>query len=104
MKTCLTPFLLDFMVDQGYQYLLSKTENINRPEASVQITLTPVIQRPQLRRLPRDFDTYFRLTKEPRIMANGIDDTRILVSLSPEDVAILKQTLLNKYSKQQQYA
>lgn len=104
MKTTLTPFLLKFLFERGYQYLLSKTENVNQPGASVQITLTPVVQRPQLRRLPRDFDTYFRLTREPKIMANGIDDTLIVVWLCHEDVVILKQTLLNQYNQQQQYA
>lgn len=102
MKTALTPFLLKFLVDQGYQYLLSRTENINHPDASVQITLTPVLTRPQLRRLPRDFDTYFNLNKEPRIMAEGVDDTLILVQLSAADVVKLKEIVLNKYNEQTQ--
>lgn len=100
MKTALTPFLLKFLIEEGYQYLLSKTENINEPDASVQITLTPVIARPQVRRLPRDFDTYFKLTREPQMMANGVDDTRILVKLSAEDIARLKQIVLNKYKEE----
>lgn len=100
MKTTLTPFLLRFLAEQGYNYLLSRTENINEPDASVRITLTPVISRPQLRRLPRDFDTYFKLSKEPRIMANGVDDTQILVKLNADDVAKLKQIVLNKYNEE----
>jgi hypothetical protein len=76
MKTALTPFLLKFLLDREYQYLLSKTQNVSQPGIDVQITLTPVVARPQLR--PRCFDTYIRLgSKEAGIMANGIDSTLI---------------------------
>ncbi|MDF3078275.1 MAG: hypothetical protein K0S09_2164 [Sphingobacteriaceae bacterium] len=101
MKTALTPFLVKFLLDREYQYLLSKTQNVSQPGIDVQITLTPVVARPQLRRLPRCFDTYIRLgSKEAGIMANGIDGTLIVVSLCPEDVSKLKERVLNEYTEQ----
>lgn len=86
MQTTLTPTLLDFLTHQGYKYFLSKTMVADTPKGfSVKIMLTPVVNRPDIRSLPQGFDTYFQITKEPRQMAQGIDDTEITVRLSEDD-------------------
>ena len=66
---------------QGYKYCLSKTSNIEARDASVSITLTPVKSRPLTRFLPQGYDTYFSIMHEPMQMAEGIDDTEVLVDL-----------------------
>lgn len=82
MEMRLTPELLQFLVEQGYKWSLSKTDFIDLSEARVKITLTPVIDKPVLSRLPMGWDTYFLNNAEPRIMAKGIDDTDIYVVIS----------------------
>ena len=72
---------------QGYKYCLSKTSNIEARDASVSITLTPVKSRPITRFLPKGYDTYFSIMHEPLQMADGIDDTEVLVNM---DDSILK--------------
>ncbi|MBB6107598.1 hypothetical protein [Mucilaginibacter lappiensis] len=82
MRSLLTPKLLQFLINQGYRYCLSKTTCIFGPDANVCIILTPVKYIPVLRRLPEKYDTYFKITEEPVQMADGIDETLIIVDLS----------------------
>lgn len=81
MKAILTCSVVRFLVLQGYKYCLSKTTVVEKKDASVSITLTPVRSRPQTRFLPLDYDTYFSIMREPLQMAEGIDDTEVLVNL-----------------------
>ena len=86
MQATLTLSLLEFLTRQGYKYFLSKTVATDINEGySVQIMLTPVVNRPDIRSLPEGFDTYFQINREPRQMARGIDDTKITVRLSEDD-------------------
>jgi hypothetical protein len=82
MQAILTPAILDYLIEQGYRYCLSKTQGINGEGTSVIITLTPVVHRPRLEKLPIDYDTYFNIQREPRQMACGIDETEIFVELN----------------------
>ena len=86
MKAILTRSVIRFLVLQGYRYCLSKTESIQKDNASVCITLTPLRSRPTTRFLPQGYDTYFSIMNEPLQMANGIDDTEILVNLNDYDL------------------
>jgi hypothetical protein len=86
MQTTLTPTLLEFLNHQGYKYFLSKTmvtDSLNG--FNIKVILTPVVNRPDVRSLPQGFDTYFQINKEPRQMAQGIDDTEVTVRLSEDD-------------------
>ena len=86
MQTILTPTLLEFLSRQGYKYFLSKTTVSETLEgSSIKIMLTPVVNRPDIRSLPEGFDTYFQINREPRQMAQGVDDTQIIVRLSEDD-------------------
>jgi hypothetical protein len=86
MKVILTRSVIRFLVLQGYRYCLSKTESIKKHDASVCITLTPIRSRPATRFLPQGYDTYFGIMHEPLQMADGIDDTEILVNLNDYDL------------------
>lgn len=93
MKAVLTRSVVRYLVLQGYRYCLSKTESIQKNDASVSITLTPVRSRPATRFLPEGYDTYFSIMDEPLQMANGIDDTEILVNLDDYDLKKYKGSI-----------
>ncbi|RFZ82016.1 hypothetical protein DYU05_15410 [Mucilaginibacter terrenus] len=86
MKAVLNRSLVRHLVLQGYKYCLSKTINIQKQNASVQITLTPTRSRPTTRLLPPGYDTYFSIMHEPLQMADGIDDTEVLINLHDTDI------------------
>ncbi len=88
METILTPHALGLLIEQGYTYVLAKTKNVIKKDTSVSITLTPVKNKPRLEELPLEYDTYFKITREPMQMACGIDDTEILL-IQPEESKIL---------------
>jgi hypothetical protein len=95
MQTTLTPTLLDFLARQGYKYFLSKTMVADTIGGfSIQIMLTPVVNRPDIRSLPEGFDTYFQINQEPRQMAQGIDDTKVIVRLSEDDRKLFEKLSL----------
>jgi hypothetical protein len=93
MKAILTRSVIRFLVLQGYKYCLSKTESIKKNDASVCITLTPIKSRPATRFLPQGYDTYFSIMHEPLQMADGIDDTEILVNLNDYDLKNFKGSI-----------
>ena len=93
MKAILTRSVIRFLVLQGYRYCLSKTESIQKHDASVCITLTPIRSRPATRFLPQGYDTYFGIMHEPLQMADGIDDTEILVNLNDYDLKKYKGSI-----------
>ncbi|GGH01546.1 hypothetical protein [Mucilaginibacter phyllosphaerae] len=81
MKIPVTPDLLKFVISKGFRYCYSKTTCIDAPDADVCITLTPVKMPPRIKRLPKAYDTFFNIFKEPFQMANGVDRTRIFFDL-----------------------
>jgi hypothetical protein len=81
MKTPVTPASLELIVSKGYKYCYSRTTCIETPDADVCITLTPVKMLPRLKRLPKAYDTFFNILKEPLQMANGIDRTLVFFDL-----------------------
>jgi hypothetical protein len=83
MKTILTPHLLGFLIERGYTYCLARTQTDYN--GSVKISLTPVKEKPVLDTLPNDFDTYYKITREPMQMACGIEDTQIYVSVGTKN-------------------
>jgi hypothetical protein len=93
MKAILTRSVIRFLVLQGYRYCLSKTESIKKNDASVCIKLTPVRSRPVTRFLPQGYDTYFNIMHEPLQMADGIDDTEVLVNLNDYDLRKYRESI-----------
>ncbi|MBD1367090.1 hypothetical protein IDJ77_24985 [Mucilaginibacter sp. ZT4R22] len=87
MKALLTRSVVSFLVLEGYTYCLSKTSNISKAYASVCITLTPVKRRPDVRKLPEGYDTYFNIMKEPLLLAEGVDDTEVIVNVEHVEIA-----------------
>lgn len=98
MKVQLTPPILDYLIEQGYTYCLSRTQSINKGDTEVTITLKPVTGRPRLETLPLGYDTYFNITQEPKQMALGVDGTEILVDLEERDQVVL-QTMVDGFNK-----
>jgi hypothetical protein len=81
MKIPATPALLKLVISRGFRYCYSRTTCIDTADADVCITLTPVKKSPRIRRLPKAYDTFFNLGKEPAQMAAGVDRTLIFFDL-----------------------
>ena len=81
MKTLLTPYLLGFLIEKGFTYCLARTLTESNSDAYLELTLSPVKIKPDLENLPLEYDTFFKITREPMQMANGIDDTVVYVNL-----------------------
>jgi|GEM_PF-6541093 hypothetical protein len=88
MRTPVTPALLKLVISKGFKYCYSKTTCINSPDADVLITLKPVKGFPHLKRLPKAYDTFFNLLKEPSQMAKGVDRALIFFELDNTLLAI----------------
>jgi hypothetical protein len=86
MKALLTNSVIRFLVLEGYKYCLSRTTNVQKPNASVCITLTPIKYRPALKNLAKDYDTYFNIMREPLQLAEGVDDTEVFVMVDESDL------------------
>lgn len=86
MKTLLTPILLDFLIIEGYKYCLSNAAGINTQDAGKAITLIPVKSKRLLNRLSDGVDKYFNIKNEPMQMAEGFDDTLVMVEIDSSDL------------------
>ncbi|MVN22888.1 hypothetical protein [Mucilaginibacter arboris] len=86
MKTILTKRLLGFLIKKGYKYCLSKTSFIDQQDAPhIGIMLKPVKKHPLLQKLPKPYENYFTITREPLEMASGTSDAQVIVELSEKD-------------------
>lgn len=94
MKLQLTPDLWTFLHKQGTGYCLSKTSVDESDDTKIYISLKPVHYRPDIKRLPSAYDTYFSWKREPRQMAEGIDDALVLVEMDKELAAAYLKDLL----------
>ena len=99
MKTVLKPHILGSLIEQGYTYMLAKTENVIKDGTSVSIKLTPVKYKPRLEELPLEYDTYFKITREPMQMACGVDDTEIILINVKENEDLKDTVPLKKKAK-----
>jgi hypothetical protein len=93
MKAILTEQLWQYLKDKGYTHFFSKTTIVNKPFASVCITLVPVKTKPVFARLPMEYDTFFDIDEEPRQMAKGVDDAEVLVELKEDINPLLNSNL-----------
>ncbi len=77
MKIPFTPQLLGDLIEKGYTYLLASTTS--EPSTETIVTLKPVRKKPVLVNLPEGYETFYKITREPMVMAAGITDTSIMV-------------------------
>ena len=77
MKIPFTPQLLGDLIEKGYTYLLASTAA--EPSMETALTLKPVRKKPVLYNLPDGYETFYKITREPMVMAAGITDTSIMV-------------------------
>ncbi len=86
MKMILTNGLLRFLIQGGYKYCLSQTCVIGQDEdAFTSITLKPVKKDPLRKKLPKPFEMYYNLIREPSEMVTGKIGFLIRVKLTKED-------------------
>lgn len=77
MKIPFTPQLLGDLIEKGYTYLLASTAA--DPSLETAITLKPVRKKPSLNNLPDGYETFYKITREPMVMAAGVGETIIMV-------------------------
>ncbi|QHS57530.1 hypothetical protein GWR56_19000 [Mucilaginibacter sp. 14171R-50] len=81
MKVPATSAVLKLVISKGFRYCYSRTTCVDSAEADVCITLTPIAKSPHIRRLPKAYDTFFNILKEPVQMAAGVDSTLVYFDL-----------------------
>jgi PAS domain S-box-containing protein len=91
MKIPFTPQLLGDLIEKGYTYLLAS--GAAEPSLETTLTLKPVRKKPELYNLPQGFETFYKITREPMVMAAGISETIIMLdyeimndSITSEDI------------------
>lgn len=89
MKIPVTPALLKFVISKGFRYCYSKTTCVDTADTDVCITLKPVRRSPCLSRLPKAYDTFFNMSKEPAQMAVGVDRTLIFIDIDKSLLATI---------------
>ncbi|MEO7211961.1 PAS domain S-box protein [Mucilaginibacter sp.] len=77
MKIPFTPQLLGDLIEKGYTHLLASTAS--EPSMDAALTLKPVRKKPELYNLPEGYETFYKITREPMIMATGINETLIML-------------------------
>jgi PAS domain S-box-containing protein len=75
MKIPFTPQLLGDLIDKGYKYMLVSTD----ADVGATITLTPVREKPSLIHLPDGYETFYKITGEPMLMACNASETVVMV-------------------------
>ncbi|PWK80355.1 PAS domain S-box-containing protein [Mucilaginibacter oryzae] len=95
MRTPLTSQLLGDLIEKGYNYMLVNT-GINQLTAdTVDITLTPVKQKPDLDKLPPNFETFYHITREPMQLACGVDGANVYIEYHTFDHSITEADIFN---------
>jgi PAS domain S-box-containing protein len=77
MKIPFTPQLLGDLIEKGYTYLLASTAS--EPTTEIALTLKPVRKKPELYKLPEGYETFYKITREPMVMAAGIGEIVIML-------------------------
>lgn len=66
--------IFNVLLECGFRYCYSKTVVDEQSPDQIKIVLTPLPYKPDIRKLPKGYDTYFNLKHEPKQMAEGIDN------------------------------
>jgi PAS domain S-box-containing protein len=93
MKIPFTPQLLGDLIEKGYTYLLASTAS--EPSMQTVLTLKPVRKKPELYNLPEGYETFYKITREPMVMAAGIAETAILVDYDTINDSITGQDIFD---------
>ena len=77
MKIPLTPQLLGDLIDKGYKWMLTSTDADTADNET--IILRPVREKPALIHLPDGYETFYKITGEPMMLACSPGETIVLV-------------------------
>lgn len=103
MKTILTPSLLRFLINKGYQACLSKSTAIHTWDAHLRITLTPVMLRDIPHHDHKTFDHVFAIKAEPVELAKGVKNTEVMVNISPKTLLRYRLLLSHHHTPRQPF-
>ncbi|OOQ58512.1 PAS domain-containing protein [Mucilaginibacter pedocola] len=93
MKIPFTPQLLGDLIEKGYTYLLASSAA--EPSLENAITLKPVRKKPELYNLPEGYETFYKITREPMVMAAGISETIIMLDYETRNDNITGQDIFD---------
>jgi PAS domain S-box-containing protein len=93
MKIPFTPQLLGDLIEKGYTYLLASTAE--EPSLETVLTLKPVRKKPELYNLPEGYETFYRITREPMVMAAGINETIVMLDYATIDDTITSEDIFD---------
>jgi PAS domain S-box-containing protein len=86
MKIPFTPQLLGDLIEKGYEYVLANTSADDNTDTT--IILKPVREKPHLHSLPQGYETFYKITREPMILACKVSETIVLVDYETIDESI----------------
>jgi hypothetical protein len=96
MKLPFDLYLVHYLISQGYNYWLAKTDYKSQESNYPQMTLIPV-QKPVCFNLPEGY-IYFKIVSENPEIVPGRDRYDIFVNLTNEDFLNYKKLLLQEVS------
>lgn len=73
MNIPFTPQLLGDLIEKGYTYVLASSQANPQLADITHMVLKPVRKKPNLINLPAEFDTFYKITREPMQLACGVD-------------------------------
>ncbi|WP_374950772.1 PAS domain-containing protein [Mucilaginibacter sp.] len=94
MQIPFTPQLLGDLIEKGYTFMLADTD----ADATLDVTivLKPVREKPDLANLPAGYDTYYKITREPMLLAcNKVSDTTIVVEYETRNETITSEDIFD---------
>lgn len=103
MKTLLKPYLLDFLKEQGYHYLISRKNGIANGNPINSIVLIPVAQKPLSSKPSIGFDDCFMISGKSGSIPMDCSTNRISVLLDRRDVIHFKKYLLHFFKSGLKY-
>lgn len=93
MKIPFTPQLLGDLIEKGYTYLLASSAD--EPSTETAIVLKPVREKPELVNLPEGYETYYKITREPMMMACGLGETAVMVEYETRNDSITSKDIFD---------
>lgn len=95
MRTPLTSQLLGDLIEKGYTYMLVKVMMSQQADETVDITLVPIKQKPELNKLPANFETFYRITREPMQLACGAGNNNVYIEYQTFDDSLTGTDIFN---------
>src|SRR4051812_9005349 len=96
LKTPLTPSILKFFINSGYEYCLCRYSYTGKAVSA--ILLTPLKERPGLKKI-QHYDFLFAIREEPLEMVRSADGPPVMIELEADSLVGFVSYVLNTRPK-----